>query len=292
MARRALAAAAPTDLAEEGIADMARLKIETELDRLGRAAAEILLELGPLDHPPTPHKLKAQSFLNDALAYGECTVGRLREIAKTVEARGPNAAAVARLINRISKFYSEGNTPCPSSETAKIARIFSDPDGFAAAQMADLRLTAGEVCALAALEATEHHAERFGTIESWEEFSAHWDGLHLGLAEVLERMRHAWAMSDVEIDAAITPSERDSGLQRLRFKRFPSLTMIGGGDWPLRFAEHVAAEIAERKAAKQKARETAKTEPTEQQEASELKARYKRRAKAVGPIASGIAEEA
>lgn len=214
----------------------------TALDELAAKGAMLLAELAPLDHPEKAHKQSCNAFLRDALIYGETTLARVRSVRDLIAKAGPNAGDVARTVDHLAKFHSEPNVPCASSQVDKILRI--NLAGNAASQMASLKITTGEAVALGVLTATERFPARFGDVDDWASFSQRWDELRRDLDVIYANMRGAFSPNDLVFDtAATTPGERDAGLSRVTFRRFPDLTMLGGSDWPAKFVERVAREI-------------------------------------------------
>lgn len=229
-------------------------KVQTDLDRIANAAALLLIEHREHEQPAMK-KLSADAFRSDAVKLAECNMARVEEIEALLVSKSEASQHLGAMINSIRKLYLEPNFGRPHPDAPKITRIACDPDRYALAEMAALKISAYEACAVAAVRATiPAHAAKFGKLDDWDAHATRLDELQDSLTTAYSNMRNTWTARDLEDDPTLTPTQRNEGLSRSRFVRFPNIIKAAESDWPQRFVAAVAEEI-------EAAREAKKVEP-------------------------------
>ena len=224
----------------------------TPLDMTVTKAVDIYLELEGID---AARKLTADAFRRDALAIAGANMARIEEIESILAERGARAEAVASFVNRLSLFYREPGASRPFVDCAKALRVYGRDD--TGPQIADMKATASEICALAAVRAVKRFPDSFGSVRDFDQHLARADELRQGLSTLYKTMRQQFSSADIRMDTrTLGQAEREKGASVLVFARWPHVVLAADRNWP---AEIVEAQA--RKLAAERAKQTRATSP-------------------------------
>ena len=75
--------------------------------------------------------------------------------------------------------------------------------------------------------------QAFREVEDLAAYDKENENHEAGLSACYDEMKRIVSGSDIVIsDSELTPEQRESGLVRGRFRRFPEIIMVAGRDWP------------------------------------------------------------